>query len=70
MGGGYWWNFAFAVAAIASRKGMTRGWWAAVTFKACGLRGNDEVMSMNLFPTDGDALAAAIEIVDKEIRGR
>jgi hypothetical protein len=66
LGGGYWWIFAFAVALVGSRKGMTRGWWEAVTFKACGLRGNDEMMSMNLFPTDGDALSAAIEIVDKE----
>jgi hypothetical protein len=70
LGGGYWWIFAFAVAVISSRKGMARGWWAAVTFKACGLKGCDEMMSMGLFPTDEDALVAAIESVNKEIGKR
>jgi hypothetical protein len=66
LGGRYWWLFSLALAILGHRKGTQRAWWAAVACLAFIFRDP----GMGLPPVahnDEDALAQAIDVVNKEI---
>jgi hypothetical protein len=69
LGGRYWWLFALVVAVLGQRKGTRRAWWSAVVWRAWNFR-TWESLGKPWADTDAQALAMAIDGVDKEIGGR
>jgi hypothetical protein len=67
VGGRYWWIFSLAVGVQGFRCGVRRSYWSAVSVRAFAFRSHGETTNPHLFQTDGDALAAAIESINKEI---
>ena len=67
LGGRWWWLFSIAVAVQGTRKGARRAWWSAVACSAYGLRSLDRTYGSGLFATDEEALAAAIDGINKEV---
>lgn len=65
LGGRYWWLFSFALAIQGYRKGTRRAWWSAVACVAFVFR--DGMGIMPLASTDEDALAKAVDSINKEV---
>lgn len=65
LGGRYWWLFSIALAILGHRKGTRRAWWSAVACVAFVLREGMGIMP--LAATDEDALAMAMDSINKEI---
>lgn len=65
LGGRYWWLFSIALAILGHRKGTRRAWWSAVACVAFVFREGKGIMA--LAATDEDALALAMDSINKEI---